>query len=156
MPQVYNGGQSPLEFYAINGRPSYPGSGRIALLVTTFIGTGKYAFQGPYKNPVISGSQNTKYSVTHTNAVSDSTSPYNGKGTGDQFDMTNTYNGITARANYAGGSVEDRLGVVSYPGSGRSPQITNNAALWGYGPSAIAGSNYISPNTSQNVGQVVI
>jgi len=108
MPQVYNGGQSPLEFYAINGRPSYPGSGRIALLGTTFIGTGKYAFQGPYKNPVISGSQNTKYSVT------------------------------------------------SYPGSGRSPQITNNAALWGYGPSAIAGSDYTHPNTSQNVGQVII
>ena len=156
MPQVYNGGQSPLEFYAINGNPAYPGSGRIALLGTSFIGTGKYAFQGPYKNPVISGSQNTKYSLTHTNAISDSTSPYNGKGTNSQIDMTNTYNGITARVNYAGGSVEDRLGVISLPGSGRNPQIVNNAALWGYGPAVIAGGNYVAPNMSQNIGQVVI
>lgn len=156
MPQVYNGGQSPLEYYAINGRPEYAGSGRIANLGTTFIGTSKYAFQGPYKNPVISGSQNTKYTLTHTNAISDSLSPYNGKGTGNQIDMTNTYNGITARGNYNGGSVEDRLGVPSMPGSGRSPQIVNNAALWGYGPVAIAGGNYVKPNMSQNVGQVVI
>jgi hypothetical protein len=156
MPQVYNGGQSPLEYYAINGRPEYAGSGRIALLSTTFIGTTKYAFQGPYKNPIISGSQNTKYSVTHTNAVSDSLSPYNGKGTGNQIDMNNTYNGVTARVNYNGGSVEDRLGVASQPGSGRSPQIVNNAALWGYGPAVIAGGNYIAPNMSQNIGQVVI
>lgn len=41
-------------------------------------------------------------------------------------------------------------------GSGRNPQITLNAATWGYGPNQIAGSNYIAPNTSQNIGQVVI
>lgn len=156
MPTPYNGGQSPLEQFAINGNPMYPGSGRIANINTSFIGTTKYAFQGPYKNPVITGNANDKYSVTHTNAISDSLSPYNGKGTGDLIDMVNTYNGVTARANYNGGSIEDRLGVPSQPGSGRSPQITNNAALWGYGPSAVAGSDYIAPNTSQNIGQVVI
>ena len=156
MPTPYNGGQSPLEYFAINGRPEYAGSGRIANLGTTFIGTGKYAFQGPYKNPVISGNANSKYSLTHTNAVSDSLSPYNGKGTGDSIDVTNTYLGVTARHNYAGGSIEDRSGVPSQPGSGRNPQITNNASLWGYGPSVIAGSDYTHPNTSQNVGQVII
>jgi hypothetical protein len=49
----YNGGQSPLEDYAINGNPLYPGSGRLALINQTAIGTGKYTFQGPYKNPQI-------------------------------------------------------------------------------------------------------
>lgn len=156
MPNPYNGGQSPLEYYAINGNPMYPGSGRIANINVSYIGTNKYAYAGPYKNPTITGNQNDKYGATHTNAVSDSTSPYNGKGTGDQIDMGNSYNGIAARHNYNGGSVEDRLGAVSLPGSGRNPQITNNAALWGYGPSAIAGSNYTHPNTSQNVGQVTI
>lgn len=148
----YNGGQSPLEDYAINGNPLYPGSGRLALINQTAIGTGKYTFQGPYKNPQITGNANDSYSDTNTNALADNLSPYNGRGTGDGVSQ-GVFGAIN---NYAGGNIEDRFGVPSLPGSGRNPQITLNAATWGYGPNQIAGSNYIAPNTSQNIGQVVI
>ncbi|TXG84551.1 MAG: hypothetical protein E6R13_02955 [Spirochaetes bacterium] len=152
MPQVYNGGQSPLEFYAINGNPMYPGTGRLALINQSAIGTSKYAFQGPYKNPDITGNLNDAYGATNTNAISDNLSPYNGRGTGDGI-TNGVFGAIT---NYNGGNQEDRLGSMLYAGSGRNPQVTLNAGVWGYGPSQIAGSNYVSPNTALNVGQVVI
>ena len=85
MLQVYNGGQSPLEYYAINGNPMYPGSGRLALINQTAIGTNKYAFQGPYKNPDITGNVNDAYGATNTNAISDNLSPNNGIVTGKQI-----------------------------------------------------------------------
>jgi hypothetical protein len=152
MPTVYNGGQSPLENYAINGNPIYPGTGRLAIIQQTRIGTGKYTFQGPYKNPQITGNLNDVYGATNTNALADNLSPYNGRGTGDG--VTNgVYAAIT---NYAGGNIEDINGVASYAGSGRNQEVTLNAATWGYGPSAIAGSNYVIPNTAGNVGQVII
>ena len=53
MPTIYNGGQSPLEHYAIYGNPIYPGTGRLAIIGQTRVGTGKYTYQGPYKNPTI-------------------------------------------------------------------------------------------------------
>lgn len=156
MPQVYNGSQSPLEKFAIYGNPQYGSSGRLWLINQTKIGTGKYPFRGPYKNPAITNNAGDKYTATHTNALSNTNSPFNGKGTGNQIDVTNTYNGVTARNNYNGGNEEDRLGVASQPGSGRNPQIIANAGLWGYGPQAIAGGRYLAPNMSQNTGQVVI
>ena len=152
MPTPYNGGQSPLEFYAINGNALYPGSGRLAIIQQTKIGTNKYAFQGPYKNPQITGNVNDQYGATNTNALADSLSPYNGRGTGDGI-TNGTFAAIT---NYNGGNVEDKNGVSSQPGSGRNPQITLNAGLWGYGPTQVAGSNYVAPNMAGNVGQVVI
>lgn len=152
MPTIYNGGQSPLEYYAIYGNTLYPGSGRMAIINQTAIGTGKYAFQGPYKNPDITGNVNDKYTVTNTNAIHDATSPYNGRGTGDGISQ-GVYGAIT---NYNGGNTEDINGVPSQAGSGRNQEITLNAATWGYGPAVIAGGNYVSPNTALNVGQVVI
>ena len=152
MPQVYNGQQSPLEYYAINGNSLYPGSGRLAIINQTKIGTGKYGFQGPYKNPQITGNPNDKYGMTNTNALADAQSPYNGRGTGDGVTQ-GVYAAIT---NYAGGNTEDINGVPSQAGSGRNQEITLNAATWGYGPAVIAGGNYVSPNTAGNVGQVVI
>jgi hypothetical protein len=152
MPTIYNGGQSPLEFYALYGNSIYPGTGRLAIINQSSVGMGKYNYQGPYKNQVLSNNPSTEYSVNHTNAVSDTTSPYNGKGTGNG--VTNGVYG--AINNYAGGSIEDINGVPSQQGSGRNPQITLNAGTWGYGPTPIAGSNYIQPNTSANIGQVII
>ena len=94
MPQVYNGGQSPLEFYAINGNTLYPGSGRLAIIQQSAIGTAKYAFQGPYKNPQITNNVNDAYGATNTNALADNQSPYNGRGTGDGI-VQGIYGSIT-------------------------------------------------------------
>jgi hypothetical protein len=152
MPQIYNGGQSPLEFYAINGNPLYPGTGRLAIINQSKIGTGKYAFQGPYKNPQITGNVNDQYGLTNTNAVADQTSPYLGRGTGDGVSL-GIYGAIS---NYEGGNTEDINGTIGVAGSGRNPQVTLNAGTWGYGPYQVAGSNYITPDTSSNVGQVII
>ena len=152
MPTPYNGGQSPLENYAINGNPLYPGTGRLAIIGQTKIGTTKYAFNGPYKNPEITGSPSSQYGLTHTNAIADSVSKYNGRGTGDGVTQ-GVYGAIT---NYNGGNVEDINGVLSQPGSGRNSQVTLNAGTWGYGPKPIAGSNYVAPNMAGNTGQVII
>lgn len=150
MPNIYNGNQSPLEYYAIHGHPDYPGSGRNAITNATKIGTTKYQFKGPYKNPDITGDANDKYGVTHTNAIADDTTPYNGKGTADGLSQ-----GVyQATVNYKGGSTDDIYGTTDQQGSGRNPQVILNAATWGYGPTQIAGSNYIAPNTSGNKGQV--
>lgn len=150
MPQIYNGEQSPLEYYAINGNPLYPGSGRMAIIQQTKIGTTKYQYTS-YKNPEITGNANDKYSVNHTNAISDNETPYNGKGTGDGISL-GMYSAIE---NYNGGSIEDINGTVAVVGSGRNQQIKLNASTWGYGPDVVAGSRYVSPDTSKNSGQVI-
>jgi hypothetical protein len=36
----------------------------------------------------------------------------------------------------------------------RDQEIILNAATWGYGPTAIAGTSYTQPNMSLNIGQV--
>lgn len=150
MPTIYNGEQSQLEFYAINGNSLYPGSGRMAIIQQTKIGTTKYKYNS-YKNPDITGNPNDKYDVNHTNALSDSETPYNGKGTGDGISL-GMYSAIE---NYKGGSIEDINGAVGQVGSGRNAQIKLNAGTWGYGPDAVAGSRYVSPDTSKNTGQVI-
>jgi hypothetical protein len=152
MPQIYNGHQSPLENFAIHGNPIYPGTGRLAIIGQSKVGTAKYPYRGPYKNPDITGDVNDKYSINHTNALADSNSPYNGKGTND-----GVHAGVyQASVNYAGGSTEDINGTPSQGGSGRNQQITLNASLFGYGPSQISGSDYVHPDTSGNKGQVII
>ena len=152
MPTIYNGGQSPLEQYALNGNPIYPGTGRLAIINQSAIGTGKYAFQGPYKNPTITSNPNSSYGVNNTNALADNLSPYNGRGTSDGI-TNGVYGAIN---NYNGGNTEDINGVPAQAGSGRNSQVVLNAGTWGYGPVVIAGSNYITPNTSANIGQVII
>jgi hypothetical protein len=152
MPIIYNGGQSPLENYAINGNPLYPGSGRLAIINQSQIGTAKYAFQGPYKNPTITGNINDAYGINNTNALADGQSPYNGRGTGDGVTQ-GVYGAIT---NYNGGNVEDINGTLGVNGSGRNSQVTLNASTWGYGPSPVAGADYTTPNTAANIGQVII
>ena len=157
MPQIYNGSQSLLEKYATDGHPSYPGSGRLAIIQKGLIGNTKYAFKGPYKNPdLIGGDTSFIYSVTHTNAMGDSTTPYNGKGTGDVIDVSNTHNGVTARLNYKGGTKEDISGIPSMIHSGRDSQILLNMKTWGYGPNQPTGGEYSKPNMAANKGQVVI
>ena len=80
------------------------------------------------------------YSATHTRALSDQATPIYGKGTGIFLD---TYNG--------GGDV-DINGNPVYGGSGRLAAFANNGSTWGYTPS----SNYTAPDTTGNVGQVVL
>jgi hypothetical protein len=157
MPTPYIYGQTPLEKFAINGNPLYGNSGRLWLIQQSKVGTGKYAYSGPYKNPVITGNLGDKYSVTHTNAVADTTSPYLGKGTGDQIDVNDTKKGITARYNYNGGSFEDINGVSSQVGSGRKAQQVLNSTICGYGPKSIGYKEYDKqPDMSANKGQVSI
>lgn len=89
-----------------------------------------------------------EYNPTHTRAISDMSTPIYGKGSGLFLDITN-YGGV--------GGEWDVLGnQANSVGSGRNPQVTLNAGLWGYGPSAIAGSDYTHPNTAGNIGQVII
>jgi len=152
MSQIYNGGQSPLENYAINGHPLYPGSGRLAIIQQTKIGSTKYVFQGPYKNPQITGNASDSYGINNTNALTDDKSPYNGRGTGDGV-INGTYQAST---NYNGGNIEVKLGAIVVDGSGRNSQISLNAGIWGYGPSQIAGAKYVTPDMAGNVGQVII
>ncbi len=80
------------------------------------------------------------YSATHTRALSDQATPIYGKGTGLFLD---TYNG--------GGDI-DINGNPVYGGSGRLAAFANNGATWGYTPQV----NYTAPDTTANVGQVVL
>jgi hypothetical protein len=125
MPTVYNGGQSPLEAAAIAARNT--------LLP-----------QNTYNN----FASTNNYGATHTRALSDTTTPIHGKGSGNFLDIHN-YAGV-------GGEWDINGNPANSAGSGRNPEIILNAGLWGYGPSAVAGSNYTIPNMSLNVGQVRI
>jgi hypothetical protein len=164
MPTPYNGGQSPLEYYALNGNPSNGGLGRPALLNET-----RLMYNASFKNPQITGSPNDAYQVTHTNAMGDVTTPYRGKGTNQDVDMTNTYNGFISRHNYAGGDDFDIMGSntalgagISQAGNGigRQSSLVLNVATWGYSPDQTGGGSttneYTHPDTSGNIGQVII
>ena len=84
-----------------------------------------------------------QYNPTHTRAVADNTTPHYGKGTGNFLDIDN----------YAAGSDWDIFGNPSVAvGGGRNPMFANNYATWGYDPS----HTYQHPNTSGNIGQVII
>jgi len=125
MPKIYNGGQSPLEAAAITQRN---------ILIP----------KNTYNNVAVANN----YGATHTRALSDTTTPIYGKGSGQFLDIYN-YGGV-------GGDWDINGNQANSIGSGRNPEITLNAGIWGYGPSQVAGSDYVSPNTSLNVGQVII
>ena len=88
------------------------------------------------------------YTATHTRALSDGLTPIYGKGSGQFLDIDN-YGGV--------GGEWDRNGNQSNSvGSGRNPLLTLNSASWGYGPTGLGMSLYTQPNTSLNIGQVII
>jgi hypothetical protein len=76
------------------------------------------------------------YSETHTRALSDQTTPINGKGTGVFLDTNN------------GGGSLDVNGVPQAAGSGRLANLAVNQYNQNNG--------YTHPNTSGNIGQVII
>ncbi len=91
-------------------------------------------------NTYDNASASNNYTATHTRALHDSLTPVEGKGTGVFLD---TYNG--------GGDI-DINGNPADAGSGRLAAYANNGATWGYTPS----TNYTAPDTSGNVGQVIL
>lgn len=163
-PVPYNGGQSRLEYYALNGNVTVNGGlGRPVLINQTTLYYGH-----SFKNPLLS-SPNDIYGLPHTNAIHDITTPYRGKGTGDGVNVTDTYIGVMARKNYNGGDDFDINGGnagmkagVSLAGQaiGRKSSLILNFSTWGYTPDQSgAGATtweYKRPNPALNIGQVVI
>jgi len=125
MPTPYNGGQSPLEAAAIIQRNTL-------LPINT------------YNNAAVAN----EYTATHTRAISDSTTPIYGKGSGNFLDIQN-YAGV-------GGDWDINGNQGNSVGSGRNPAFGLNGSTWGYGPAQIGMQNYQHPNTSANKGQVII
>lgn len=125
MPTVYNGNQSPLEAAAIAARASL-------IPINT------------YNNFAAAN----EYTATHTRALSDSTTPIYGKGSGQFLDIDN-YSGV-------GGDWDINGNASNSVGSGRNPQMSLNNSTWGYGPNGLGMTNYQHPNTSLNIGQVII
>ncbi len=83
------------------------------------------------------------YSAVHTRAIADQLTPHYGKGTGTYLDIYN----------YNGGSDWDIFGnQANSVGSGRNPAFANNYGTWGYDNNHY----YQSPDTSKNIGQVVV
>lgn len=120
----YNGGQSPMEAAAIAAR-------------ATLIPINTYNNYAP----------SNEYTSTHTRALSDSTTPVYGKGSGGFLDIDN-YGGVGGTFDINGNSI--------YAGSGRNPELSLNNSLWGYGPAGLSMTVYQHPNTSLNIGQVII
>jgi hypothetical protein len=156
-PVPYNGKQSRLEYYAINGNPipgsgPYAGLGRPTLITQTTL-----LYPTSFKN-------NDQYGLTHTNAISDAKTPNRGKGTGGGLSNGN----FTAAIDYTGGDDYDKDGGVGQVGSslvgtgwGRSKSLNSNLGTWGYSPTdatniATTANNYKIPNMALNVGQVTI
>ncbi len=106
-----NGGGS----YDINGNVDYAGSGRLNAIT---INTAQWSY-GPA----------TPYSVTNTRALSDTTTPIYGKGTGIFLDTAN-----------GGGSYDINGNQTNFPGSGRVPLMNYNYAIWTFGPN----NNYVT------------
>ena len=127
MPVIYNGQQSLLEQYAINGFGTWQGRGSLLA-------------QNTYK---VGAKGTDEYWSNHTRALADQTTPDYGKGTGGFLDINN-YN--------AGADWDINGNQAIAVGSGRKPAFSLNAATFGYDPT----HNYVSPNTAQNIGQVVI
>ena len=120
----YNGKQSPLEAAAI--------AARAALIpINTY-------------NNVAPANE---YTATHSRALSDNTTPVNGKGSGGFLDIDN-YAGV-------GGSL-DVNGSAANAGSGRNQELSLNNSLFGYGPAGLNMTPYKAPDTSANKGQIII
>ena len=99
-------------------------------------------------NTYNNAAQANTYTATHTRALSDQTTPVYGKGSGQFLDIEN-YGGV-------GGEFDINGNQGLYAGSGRNPELILNSSLWGYGPVGLNFSNYTAPNTSLNIGQVII
>jgi hypothetical protein len=89
-----------------------------------------------------------EYTATHTRAVSDASTPIYGKGSGNFLDIDN-YAGV-------GGDWDINGRAATAIGSGRNPALSLNSATFGYGPVGLSMTPYVAPNTSLNVGQVII
>ena len=74
------------------------------------------------QNWLIPSNTTNNYGVLHTRALSDTTTPIYGKGTGKFLDTSN------------GGGSYDINGSINYVGSGRLNAISINTAQWSYGP----------------------
>jgi len=81
-------------------------------------------------------SDKNNYTPTHSRAISDKKTPVHGKGTGKFLDIEN------------GGGSEDVNGVTGIIGSGRNGNVKQNE----YNKN----NKYEHPDTSKNIGQVVI
>ena len=80
--------------------------------------------------------ESNTYGATHTRAKSDEITPIAGKGTGEFLDTNN-----------GGGSI-DIFGNPNFVGSGRIPLLASNEFD--------NDNEYTTPDTSGNIGQVVI
>lgn len=119
--------------------PALPNGGQSALE--------RYAIQ--HRNVLIpmniynSAAAANQYNPTHTRAITDQNTPNYGRGTGNFLDIEN----------YAAGTNWDVFGNPSVAvGGGRNPMFANNYGTWGYDPN----HKYQQPNTSLNIGQVII
>lgn len=92
--------------------------------------------------------QANQYTATHTRALSDQTTPIYGKGSGQYLDIDN-YDGV-------GGDWDINGNQANSVGSGRNPAFALNGSTWGYGPAGLGMQVYQHPNTSANIGQVII
>ena len=128
IPGAPNGGQSDLEYAAIIQR-------------NTLIPINTY-------NSYAAANQ---YSLTHTRAITDAQTPNAGRGTGTFLDINN-YNAGLDWDRYG----NPQPGSIVGAGAGRAPSITMNNATWNMGPVGLGMTNYTSPNTGLNVGQVII
>lgn len=99
-------------------------------------------------NTYNNAAQANTYTATHTRALSDQTTPVYGKGSGQFLDIEN-YAGV-------GGEYDINGNQGLYGGSGRNPELILNSSLWGYGPVGLNMTNYTAPDTSLNIGQVII
>jgi hypothetical protein len=158
-PIPYNGKQSRLEYYALNGNASVnQGLGRPDLLKKTSL-----YYQTPFAE------KTNEYGLTQTNAISDATTPNRGKGTNTAFDLLNTANGYAARYVYTGGDAYDIDGYTtkspggsSIPGNGigRNAAILYNITTFGYGVDTKNPTDtktwYKKPDTTLNAGQKII
>lgn len=165
-PVPYNGNQSRLEYYALNGNTAVNGGlGRQVLLNKSEI-----MYKKSFKNNLYGAPNGSDvYGLSHTNAIDDTVTPYRGKATNNNIDTINTENGITARYNYKGGDKFDKDGgsailQAGYStaglGLGRKLSLSLNQNTWGYSPDQTGGAStindYHTPNMSLNKGQVVI
>lgn len=89
-----------------------------------------------------------EYTATHSRALSDSITPIYGKGSGGFLDIDN-YSGV-------GGDWDKNGNQLNSIGSGRNPAFALNGSIWGYGPTGLGMTPYKHPNTSGNIGQVII
>lgn len=99
------------------------------------------------KNLYSDASPEHNYTATHSRALADETTPEAGRGTGDA-------NMESAIENDNAGTKTDKFGNPAILGTGRNAALTQNLAKWGMGKEPE--QQYKSPDTSANVGEVVI